>query len=86
NLNLTDQGQLALEVKDNGQGISEHLIEKLGKEVVPSEKGTGSALENLNRRLINLYGPEAQLNIVSSPKGSSFSVIIPNQSLKEDQK
>ncbi|MGT2774769.1 LytS/YhcK type 5TM receptor domain-containing protein [Streptococcus hyovaginalis] len=86
NLNLTDQGQLALEVKDNGQGISEHLIEKLGKEVVPSEKGTGSALENLNRRLINLYGAEAQLNIVSSPKGSSFSVIIPNQSLKEDQK
>src|SRR5699024_4870948 len=36
-------------VQDNGMGIDKEKLVKLGKEVVYSEKGTGSALENVNK-------------------------------------
>lgn len=71
--------QIYLAVTDNGQGIPLAKQAKLGKEVVVSEKGTGSALENLNRRLLSLYGEAAQLRIHSTAEGSTFEMTIPVQ-------
>ena len=70
---------ILVKVKDNGYGIEEDKIGKLGKESVPSEKGTGSALENLNKRLISLFGERAKLNIESSKQGTIVSCKIPYQ-------
>ena len=53
------------EVKDNGQGIEEERLEQLGKMVVSSKKGTGTALYNINERLIGLFGKETMLHIES---------------------
>lgn len=80
---LNETGELLLQVKDNGQGIPQEKLAKLGKEVVSSSKGTGSALENLNRRLLSLFGEKAQLVIHSDETGSVFSMTIPLK-LKED--
>ncbi|KYP20764.1 MULTISPECIES: sensor histidine kinase [Streptococcus] len=76
---------LELEVKDNGEGIAKELLSRLGREIVPSNRGTGSALENLNRRLISLYGTSAHLQIDSSKEGASFKVLIPLKLIEEEQ-
>lgn len=77
-VSLAQEGtNLLLMVKDNGHGISQELMSKLGKEVVPSQRGTGSALENLNRRLTSLYGELSQMKIDSSNPGTSFELLIP---------
>lgn len=75
---------LEIMVSDNGSGISEHLKELLGKKIVSSDSGTGSALENLNKRLSSLYGHAAQFLIESDSSGSCFKIIIPNQLKKGD--
>lgn len=77
--------QLELVVRDNGQGIELHKLKSLGKEVVASQEGTGSALENLNKRLISLYGDKAFFDIKSSQEGSCFTLIIPLQQLEEEK-
>ncbi|WP_407371659.1 LytS/YhcK type 5TM receptor domain-containing protein [Carnobacterium sp.] len=71
--------EIFVSVQDNGYGIEEDRIGQLGKESVPSEKGTGSALENLNKRLISLFGERAQLNFESSKQGTTVSCKIPYQ-------
>ncbi|MGT2722551.1 LytS/YhcK type 5TM receptor domain-containing protein [Streptococcus porcinus] len=81
----TDDQILHLQVKDNGKGIASDLLSKLGKEVVPSSHGTGSALENLNRRLINLYGDASQLVISSNEQGSCFDIYLPLQWIEGDK-
>ena len=59
------EGMVHFEVKDNGQGIEEERLEQLGKMVVSSKKGTGTALYNINERLIGLFGKETMLHIES---------------------
>ena len=59
------EGMVHFEVKDNGQGIESEHLEQLGKMVVPSKKGTGTALYNINERLIGLFGKETMLQIES---------------------
>ncbi|WP_297077963.1 sensor histidine kinase [uncultured Enterococcus sp.] len=68
---------VTISVKDNGQGIDPVKQARLGREVVESKSGTGSALENINRRLVSLFGQEAHLVIESTPDGSCFSFTIP---------
>ncbi len=70
-------------IQDNGYGIEESRLDKLGKESVSSEKGTGSALENLNKRLISLFGDKAQLHFESSEKGTVVYCEIPYQGKDE---
>ncbi len=62
---LKKEGMVHFEVKDNGQGIEEERLEQLGKMVVSSKKGTGTALYNINERLIGLFGKETMLHIES---------------------
>ena len=48
-----DNEELTLTVRDNGSGIDDDKLPLIGQMSVDSETGTGSALENLNRRLID---------------------------------
>ncbi|MGT2729531.1 LytS/YhcK type 5TM receptor domain-containing protein [Streptococcus phocae subsp. salmonis] len=78
------QGFLDLRVKDNGHGIDVDKLTLLGKTAVTSKNGTGSALENLNKRLLSLYGDKASFEISSSPKGAMFELRIPLSKLEEE--
>lgn len=71
--------QAMIQVEDNGIGLPEATTKQLGKEAVSSEKGTGSALENLNRRLVTLFGQTAALSFKTSQEGTRISCLIPNK-------
>ncbi|SIN84759.1 two-component system, LytT family, sensor histidine kinase LytS [Carnobacterium alterfunditum] len=73
---------ILVSVQDNGYGIEKNRLGKLGKESVSSERGTGSALENLNKRLISLFGDRAKLNFESSEKGTIIICKIPYQGME----
>lgn len=64
-------------VEDNGFGVEPDLVERLGREVIESVEGSGTALENLNQRLIGIYGSASQLQIASSHEGTQMSVVMP---------
>lgn len=68
-------------VKDNGVGIDPELRTRLGQETIASSTGTGTALVNLNRRLIGLYGNESHLQITSSAEGTTIQINIPNNNI-----
>lgn len=82
----SDKENIYISVKDNGIGVPEELVSKLGKETVVSKEGTGSALENLNRRLLSLYNKSAGLNIESSDQGTTISCVLPKRINKEEEK
>lgn len=73
----TEAEQMLIQVKDNGQGIHPEKMPHLGDAVVSSESGTGSALENLNRRLISLFGQKAKLKFGSNEAGTTVKCVIP---------
>lgn len=75
--------RLAIQVTDNGFGIPPEVRERLGKEPVPSDQGTGTAIDNLNKRLVNLYGPTAALAITTTATGTTFTTHIPLRSKEE---
>ncbi|MGV3487212.1 MAG: LytS/YhcK type 5TM receptor domain-containing protein [Tuberibacillus sp.] len=50
-----------VEVTDNGKGIPEELLHRLGQESFSFEKGNGTGIYNVNQRLISLLGPNAHL-------------------------
>lgn len=76
-----EDGQLYLEVKDNGIGIPKDKLPYIGKAIVHSDTGgTGSALENLNLRLSGLFGSNALLHIDSNSNGTAVSCRIPFRS------
>ncbi|MCH4171752.1 MAG: sensor histidine kinase [Lactobacillus sp.] len=69
--------QLVVDVTDNGHGIAADKLDKLGQEAVASEKGTGTALENLARRLDNLFGAKAQFIAENTDTGAHFQLRLP---------
>ncbi|MFD3450520.1 LytS/YhcK type 5TM receptor domain-containing protein, partial [Microbacteriaceae bacterium 4G12] len=76
----TKQDYIHFQVIDNGQGIEKEKLKQLGFGVVPSKKGTGTALYNINQRLIGLFGKETIIHIVSEiEKGTTVSFTIPIQ-------
>ncbi|GKQ42341.1 sensor protein LytS [Companilactobacillus sp. RD055328] len=74
---LKNHDQLQIKVIDNGLGIDIDKQDKLGKEVVDSQSGSGTALQNLNQRLIGLYGIDSQLQFETSSKGTVVTINIP---------
>lgn len=68
---------LQIIVKDNGSGIDKEKLKSLGKEVVASTSGSGTALQNLNQRLVGLYGITSSLNFDCSDKGTTVTTKIP---------
>ncbi|WP_242221951.1 sensor histidine kinase [Bacillus cereus group sp. BfR-BA-01380] len=74
------QNRVHFKVKDNGQGIEPERLERLGKAIVSSKKGTGTALYNINERLMGLFGKDTTLHIVSEREaGTEISFTIPIQ-------
>lgn len=76
---IEDESFLLIEVKDNGIGVREDILNDLGVKAISSEEGTGSAVENLNRRLVSLFGNEAKIQIQSGESGTSVSSRIPKR-------
>lgn len=68
---------LEISVSDNGSGIDPQILKRLGQEPISESKGSGLALYNLNKRLINLYGTSSQLKILTGANGSTFRMTIP---------
>lgn len=74
---------LHIQIADNGYGIDPNVMNKLGKEPVQSNHGSGTALDNLNKRLINLYGQTAALHFTTSGAGTTVTSSIPLQTKEE---
>ena len=68
--------QATIRVQDNGIGINSEKLDQVGKEAVYSDSGTGSALMNLNKRLVHLFGKEARLRF-SVEQGTTIYCHIP---------
>lgn len=58
-----------MSVEDNGLGMSEEQVEKMLKDTghVPSKRGSGIGVKNVNERLLLYFGKEYGLTIESEP-------------------
>lgn len=81
---IKNENGIQITVSDNGLGIPKDKLNILGKTSVYSDSGTGSALENLNRRLDGLFGLTAKLKIDSNQLGTNVSYTIPYYTSEED--
>ncbi|TRM11655.1 sensor histidine kinase [Lentibacillus cibarius] len=81
NIQIKDcDDHIFISVVDNGEGISEERLNKLGEQIIQSHPGTGMALFNVNRRLTILFGNKAKLHIESKRgEGTRVSFIVPKQ-------
>lgn len=76
---------LQILVSDNGMGIKPAILKRLGQKPISETTGSGTALYNLNKRLIGLYGTNSQLHIQTSDRGTTFITEIPlNQAEKSN--
>lgn len=83
---IRNQGDtIQISVQDNGVGIDPEILDKLGNGIVSSNKGSGSAIENLNKRLISLFGENAQLRFDSTETGTTVSCILRRNDLEEEK-
>jgi two-component system sensor histidine kinase LytS len=60
-----NNGKMILVTEDDGKGIPQHLLGLIGNDTVQSDKGTGTALWNIKKRIEELYGQEGSFEIVS---------------------
>lgn len=75
----SNQDIITISVSDNGIGISLDRLPLLGNKQVGSEKGTGTALENLSRRLQNLFGSKATFKCYNQIEGgANFTISFPH--------
>lgn len=58
-------------VEDNGSGFPAGLLDKLGQVPAHGTESTGLGLYNVNRRLINLFGPGSRLRFSNRPEGGA---------------
>ncbi|NYE08396.1 two-component system sensor histidine kinase LytS [Bacillus niacini] len=73
-----ENNQLQIIVADNGKGIPRDRIGVLGKQIVDSKKGNGTALFNINERLKGIYNGQAYLTIESEvDHGTTVMISIP---------
>jgi two-component system, LytTR family, sensor histidine kinase LytS len=69
---------VSVEIKDNGCGIPQHIVQQIGRSPVESETGAGIGLFNLNQRLVGLLGNNAALHFQNgADSGCSVSFHIP---------
>ncbi|MFZ7942704.1 LytS/YhcK type 5TM receptor domain-containing protein [Neobacillus sp. 19] len=75
---FSKNNQLQIIVADNGKGIPEDQIELLGKQVVHSKKGNGTAIYNITERLKGIYNGQASLSLKSKVNhGATITISIP---------
>ncbi len=69
---------LQIAVADNGQGIPKEKVSMLGKQIIDSEKGNGTALYNISQRLKGIYNGSATFKIISQvERGTEIRISIP---------
>ena len=73
-----DGQYIHIAVTDNGEGIDPEKLQRLGQTSVESKSGTGSALENLNLRLIGLYSKASALHFETGDHGTTVWCTIPD--------
>ncbi|WP_042461882.1 sensor histidine kinase [Neobacillus dielmonensis] len=73
--------QLQIIVADDGKGIPEEKLGLLGKQVLDSKKGSGTAIFNITERLKGIYNGQAHLRIQSKvDQGTTITISIPYDS------
>lgn len=74
----SENDEAIIEVKDNGLGMTEDIVESLLEKVHASKKGSGVGLRNVNERIKLYFGPTYGLEINSEPdEGTSIKIHIP---------
>ncbi|AQP54621.1 sensor histidine kinase [Vagococcus penaei] len=73
---FTQEKNCHISVSDNGVGIPVDRLKLLGKQPVTSAKGTGTALENLAKRLTNLFGTDGQFIVTNQSSGGTKVTLI----------
>lgn len=74
---FSDPTHIHIQVTDNGKGIPEEKLDRLGKETVSSKHGTGTALVNIRSRLEGMY-TQASFTITSEEnRGTAILVRLP---------
>lgn len=69
---------MMLTTTDNGIGIEPDVLERLGKEEVPSYEGTGTVMHNISKRVEELYNRQASFHINSRPgEGTTVTLKLP---------
>jgi len=58
--------KLVLITEDNGCGMRKEQVKQLGKTIMQSEQGTGTALWNIYQRIHEIYGTDADFHISST--------------------
>ncbi|MGE8037373.1 LytS/YhcK type 5TM receptor domain-containing protein [Lysinibacillus sp. NPDC093692] len=67
--------KLLLLTEDNGCGMRNEQVKQLGKMIMQSEQGTGTALWNIYQRIHEIYGTDADFHI-SSTLGVGTKIMI----------
>lgn len=70
-----DHDHMVLVAEDNGRGVPEELLGKLGSAAVRSMEGSGTALFNICKRIDAIYGAQGTFRITSAV-GSGTTVTI----------
>ena len=77
---------LMLTVSDDGEGMDAAVLEELNRKIQsrqtllrkPATHGNGIALQNVNRRIMMLYGRSYGLHVYSTPgRGTDVEIILP---------
>ncbi|EKN66665.1 two-component sensor histidine kinase LytT [Neobacillus bataviensis LMG 21833] len=75
---FSKDNQLQIIVADDGKGIPEDRLEVLGKQVVHSKKGNGTAIFNITERLKGIYNGQASLSLKSKVDlGTTIIISLP---------
>jgi two-component system sensor histidine kinase LytS len=75
---FTKDNNIHIIVADNGIGISKEKLEELGKKVVNSQNGNGTAIFNISERLKGIYNGQASFKIDSQEdQGTKIVISIP---------
>nr|WP_295970875.1 sensor histidine kinase [uncultured Bacillus sp.] len=72
---FTKKNQLQIIVKDNGKGMTKEQLNLIGKQVVESKKGNGTAIYNISQRLKGIYSGQASMLINSKIDGGTTVTI-----------
>lgn len=74
-----EDDSLYFTITDNGLGMSEDMVETLlSKDFVPSKKGSGIGVKNVNERIKLYFGNEYGLKVESEPdEGTKITIHLP---------
>ena len=74
-----EDDSLYFTITDNGLGMSEDMVEiLLSKDFVPSKKGSGIGVKNVNERIKLYFGSEYGLKVESEPdEGTKITIHLP---------